>query len=172
MTRTAAAAWEVLTRLAADNIRIPLAELTDTPGRFDTLSFSAADVLLDLSKQRLDANVLEALQALAEAVDLDSQRAALFDGGIVNQSEQRPALHTALRAHWMLAGIYSGDWGAEELKDVHKARDHLRIILAHWPQSDEAKYITSKLRWDSQAGKNRFQHLPQRNKPLLDLFES
>src|SRR6185436_5754373 len=41
-------------------------------------------------------------------------------------------LHTALRAHWMLAGIYSGDWGVDaSLVDAKKAREQLLLVLAH-----------------------------------------
>lgn len=78
-------------------------------------------------------------------------------------------LHTALRAHWMLAGIRSGDWGVAEspaaasLVDEAQARAHLIQILAHWADSSEADFIRHNLRWDDEAGKNRFEYLPRIN---------
>jgi len=78
-------------------------------------------------------------------------------------------LYTALRAHWMLAGIHSGDWGVadapagRELTDEAKVRSHLIQILAHWPDSSEAEFIRHNLRWDEDAGENRFEYFPRVN---------
>lgn len=56
----------------------------------------------------------------------------------------------SLRAHWMLAGVYLGDWGVAEaapgLVDVEKARDHIISILAHWPKSPEAAFYRKHLK--------------------------
>ena len=81
-------------------------------------------------------------------------------------------LHIALRAHWMLAGIRSGDWGVgEEFVDPDKAREHLTAILAHWPKSGEAEFIRAKLRWDEAAGENAFDHYPHQGPAFLDLID-
>jgi tetratricopeptide (TPR) repeat protein len=78
-------------------------------------------------------------------------------------------LHPALRAHWMLAGIHSGDWGVADnsegqaLIDAAKAREHLIQILAHWPESSEAEFVRHNLRWDERAGENRFEYMPRVN---------
>ena len=52
----------------------------------------------DLSKQRLNRQILDDLLALAVEYDLASRIQDLFSGATVNFSEDRPALHTALRA--------------------------------------------------------------------------
>ena len=50
----------------------------------------------------------------------------------------------SLRANWMLAGIYLGDWRVKEQSSefvsVDKARNHIVQILAHWQDSDEASF--------------------------------
>jgi glucose-6-phosphate isomerase len=51
----------------------------------------------DFARQRLDTPVLRALEALAGARGFESAREALFAGDIVNPTEGRPALHSALR---------------------------------------------------------------------------
>jgi hypothetical protein len=83
-------------------------------------------------------------------------------------------LHTALRANWMLAGIYSGDWGiaeaAPEVLDSEKAKQHLVNILAHWTDSSEADFIRKNLRWDGELGENRFQHFPRVNEDTAEAF--
>ncbi len=58
----------------------------------------AAGIFADFSRQAISGPVLEQLLALAEQMQLGERRSALFAGGIVNASEQRPAWHTALRA--------------------------------------------------------------------------
>jgi glucose-6-phosphate isomerase len=66
-------------------------------GRFAQLSFTWDDWLVDLSKERLARDTLPLLVARARAADLPGWITALFAGEKVNQSEGRPALHTALR---------------------------------------------------------------------------
>src|SRR5262249_13069857 len=66
--------------------------------RFEALSFKCGDLLVDLSKQRIDGRVIDAFEALGRAVDLPRSIRDLMSGEIVNPSERRPALHTALRA--------------------------------------------------------------------------
>ena len=67
------------------------------PERFDRLSFAWDDWLVDLSKERLAPETLALLVAHARDAELEGWIAALFAGEKVNQSEGRPALHTALR---------------------------------------------------------------------------
>lgn len=59
---------------------------------------SVGDLSLDYSNQQLDQNTLNVLLELANEVALGSHIKALFSGAVVNFSEKRPALHTALRA--------------------------------------------------------------------------
>ena len=65
--------------------------------RFERFSFTANNYLLDLSKQRITAETVDKLVALAHQQKLGNWIEQLFNGDIVNYSEQRPALHTALR---------------------------------------------------------------------------
>jgi glucose-6-phosphate isomerase len=65
--------------------------------RFAELSFQDQNMLLDISKQRLTPKTLALLVQLASERDLSTAIENLFTGGIVNESELRPALHTALR---------------------------------------------------------------------------
>ncbi len=77
----------------------PLAQLfARDPDRFARLSFVWDDWLVDLSKERLGPDTLPLLVAHATPrAAFPGWIAALFAGEKVNQSERRPALHTALR---------------------------------------------------------------------------
>jgi glucose-6-phosphate isomerase len=67
------------------------------PRRFAHFSREASGLLLDFSRQRLDAAALEGLIALAASRGLAARRDALLAGEPVNETEQRAALHTLLR---------------------------------------------------------------------------
>ncbi len=90
--------WARLGELAAGLVKRPLNEIVGESGRFEALSFRCADLLVDFSKQRIDGASVTALVALARTIGLPGALERLMDGAIVNSSEQRPALHTALRA--------------------------------------------------------------------------
>jgi glucose-6-phosphate isomerase len=65
--------------------------------RFEAFSLRLQGVLFDYSKNRITAETLTLLTNLAAATQLKEKIAALFTGKMVNHSEQRAALHTALR---------------------------------------------------------------------------
>lgn len=67
------------------------------PDRFRHMALEAAGILLDTSKTALTNGTLDLLHELARAALLETAREALFSGRHVNVTEDRPALHTALR---------------------------------------------------------------------------
>ncbi|MCA9199990.1 MAG: VWA domain-containing protein [Planctomycetales bacterium] len=82
-------------------------------------------------------------------------------------------LHFARRAHWMLAGIYAGDWGVStEFSDPQQLRSHLIHILGFFESSPEADFIRQSLRWDSEDGKTQFRYLPHTNQQVTNLIET
>jgi glucose-6-phosphate isomerase len=75
-----------------------LAELFEAePDRLSALSFEAAGLYFDWSKTHLDRDVIRQFTERAERMGFATARDALFSGGIVNPSEQRPATHVAER---------------------------------------------------------------------------
>src|SRR5262245_6741812 len=69
----------------------------DDPKRFERFSAKLESILLDWSKCAVDDTVMSLLVELAHAAGLVRKRDALFAGSPVNVTEQRPALHMALR---------------------------------------------------------------------------
>lgn len=65
----------------------------------------AGGLTIDLSTQRDSPRLRQAAQHLLNQCQFDQERDALFEGRIVNRSENRPALHTALRGHHAPAHI-------------------------------------------------------------------
>ena len=68
------------------------------PQRAADFTVEAAGLRLDYSKHLLTREVLEALVALARECGLERDALALFEGAHINNTEDRPALHTLLRA--------------------------------------------------------------------------
>jgi len=66
--------------------------------RGERLALEAAGLYLDYSKNRITDETLRLLVALAEAAGLGARIEAMFAGEKINVSEQRAALHVALRA--------------------------------------------------------------------------
>ena len=65
--------------------------------RFHKFSLDGCGLLFDYSKNLITKETVQLLANLAKEVGLVEARDALFSGELVNASENRPALHTALR---------------------------------------------------------------------------
>ncbi|MFK0275657.1 glucose-6-phosphate isomerase [Ensifer sp. NPDC090286] len=65
--------------------------------RFARFSTTLGDLLLDYSKCAVNDKVLDGLEALAKAAKVEEKRDAMFRGDIINITEERAVLHTALR---------------------------------------------------------------------------
>ncbi len=61
-------------------------------------TLKAEDLLLDYSKNRITAETMEKLMALAESAELPKWIEAMFAGEKINATEDRAVLHVALRA--------------------------------------------------------------------------
>jgi len=91
-------AWATLQRLAAQGAGADVrGAFAQDPDRFARYSRSAAGVLLDLSHERIDQEVLAALIELLEQANVREGLAAMWAGEPINNTEHRAALHVALR---------------------------------------------------------------------------
>ncbi|MCB1365663.1 MAG: glucose-6-phosphate isomerase [Rhodobacteraceae bacterium] len=90
--------WDELMTLHAAGRGGRIRDLFDAdPDRAARFCASAGDMRLDYSKTRIDAAVRRALTGLCDRAGLAERREAMFAGAPVNETEGRPALHTALR---------------------------------------------------------------------------
>jgi glucose-6-phosphate isomerase len=96
---------------------------SEDPARGASLTFSCAGIAADFSKQRIDARTLSLLVSLARECDLPAAIEALFMGARVNTTEDRPALHTALRGdeHVTVDGM-------ELLPEIQRNRERMRVV--------------------------------------------
>lgn len=68
-----------------------------SPTRAQRFTLEGGGITLDFSKNRITDQTLQLLFQLARESNVEKQRDAMFVGATVNTTEQRPALHTALR---------------------------------------------------------------------------
>jgi glucose-6-phosphate isomerase len=91
-------AWRALREHARRLTETSVADLfAADPTRFDDLSLDAQGLLLDFSRQRLDVAALRSLVELAEKTEVSRWIELMFSGFPVNNTEDRAALHVALR---------------------------------------------------------------------------
>ncbi len=90
--------WSALTRhrRAMQDFSMRQAFATD-PGRFQRFSLSSCGLMLDYSKNLISEKTVDLLVGLAREARLDDAINAMFDGAMINASERRQVLHTALR---------------------------------------------------------------------------
>lgn len=90
--------WYELQCLQRDVSRLRIENLfVDEPEHLRDSTIEASGLLLDYSKNLLNKEAKERLIQLAESCQLGEHIEALFCGKDVNNTEHRPALHTALR---------------------------------------------------------------------------
>ncbi|EUB85838.1 glucose-6-phosphate isomerase [Pseudomonas sp. GM30] len=124
---TALPAWQALKdhRQAMQDFSMREAFNAD-PQRFNQFTLSSCGLFLDYSKNLINAETRNLLVGLANEVDLKGAINALFDGEIVNASEGRPALHTALRRP---VGDKLSVNGVNVMPEVHKVLNQITDLV-------------------------------------------
>jgi glucose-6-phosphate isomerase len=123
--------WKKLARLADSQRFLTINNLmvndTKDPisSRVKQLTIQAKNITIDFSYQCINEKTLTALIALAKQCHLKEKIDALSLGKIVNKSEHRPALHTALRT--LSSSVINID-GHNIIPGILMARDKMRLI--------------------------------------------
>ena len=89
-------AWLSLQHLAQAPLP-SLRELLTDASRSASMQLQACGIRMDFTHQRVNSQVVNALQALAEERQVDAQLRAMFHAETINATEQRSVLHVALR---------------------------------------------------------------------------
>ena len=94
-------------------------------GRAAAFTFGFAGLAVDFSRQRLTADTLALLVDLAKERGVPAAIERLFTGAPVNATEDRPALHTAVRGDEHVTVD-----GQDVLPDVQRCRERMRSFSA------------------------------------------
>jgi glucose-6-phosphate isomerase len=121
-------AWALLAQHYQKLKDVRLRQLfADDHARGERLTVEAAGLYLDYSKNRITDETLMLLQQLARECGLKERIAAMFRGDKINVSENRAALHVALRAPRDARIIYDG---RNVVPDVHAVLDKMADFSA------------------------------------------
>jgi glucose-6-phosphate isomerase len=120
------AAWTALESHARALADRPVRALfAEDPERFRRFSLRLDDLLLDYSKNRITAETMRLLVALAEQADVAGWRERMFAGEKINNTEGRAVLHVALRA---ARGERIVVDGTDVVPAVHAVLDQMRAF--------------------------------------------
>ena len=123
--------WQSLSRHAARLIDEQLSGLIaadkERPRDF---ALRVGPLYANFARQRLDREALEGLFELARAAAVAPAIRAMFDGEMVNRSEARPALHTALRGE-----LGRGPGFAAARAQVLAAQDRMQSLIRQLEES-------------------------------------
>jgi glucose-6-phosphate isomerase len=123
---TASPQWAALTKHQAEIADQRLRDIfAQDPARGTELACTVGDLYLDYSKHRVTRETLSLLVDLAERAGLREQIDAMFRGDHINLSEDRPALHIALRKP---AGENLVVDGVDVVAEVHAVIDRMAAL--------------------------------------------
>ncbi len=112
-------AWQELEAHSTEDLRGLFAA---DPDRGEQMVLQDCGLVLDYSKQRVTAQTLDLLVALADSVDLVAHREAMFTGAHINTTEDRAVLHTALRLPRDAVLVVDGK---DVVAEVHEVLDRM-----------------------------------------------
>ena len=135
------AAWSALESHHREVGHLHLRDLfAQDPQRGEAMTAEAAGLFLDYSKNRITAETIGLLVALAEERGMPERREAMFAGERINVSENRSVLHVALRMPRERSLIVEG---TDVVKQVHEVLDRMSSF-AERVRSGEWKGHTGK----------------------------
>jgi glucose-6-phosphate isomerase len=122
------AAAKILKQLKTDaKTARDLDALFKKPGRFEAFSARHEDMLLDYSKCAVTSKIMTQLGHLAKAAHVEQKRDQMMRGDVINTTEGRAVLHTALRrprSEIVMVG------GHNVVHDVHDVLDAMSRFAA------------------------------------------
>ena len=124
MSLTQSPAWKALSAHQLVIAQTHMRDLFDRdPGRFDRFSLEACGILFDYSKNRITEETMRLLLDLARQADLPAWTEKMFRGEKINVTEDRAALHTALRNRGDQPVFVDGE---DVMPGVRRALAHMR----------------------------------------------
>jgi glucose-6-phosphate isomerase len=138
-----------------------LREVIPDPIRAQRMQISTGEISLDFSHQRFFPDSLPIFEGFAHEQQLPEKMQALVRGAVVNVSENRPALHTALRSP-STEPLYVN--GHDIMPDIHASLDKMKALCERVhasPIKDVVVFGIGGSYWGSAAVCDALQMLPK-----------
>lgn len=106
----------------------------DNPARFEQFSLAFEDILVDYSKNIITGETMNLLFRLARQCRLKEAIRAMFDGELINATEGRPVLHTALRNRGRKPVLANGQDVMPDVRQVLRQMETFcgKVISGQW----------------------------------------
>lgn len=112
--------------------------------RFERFSIRFEDILFDFSKNIFTENTLELLVELANECCLKEAMEAMFNGEIINGTEKRAVLHTALRN---FSGLPVTTAGKNILPEIERVREQMKTFCDNLHSGEWKGYSGKKIKY-------------------------
>ncbi len=142
---TSTQAWAKLEAHAADMKRIHMRQLfQDDSNRFKQFSLQFGDLLFDYSKNIITPETVGLLLQLAEECKLKEAITAMFNGAVINETENRAVLHTALR-NFSKDPVYAA--GENVMPLVKKVLKKMKVFCEAIHSGEHRGYTGKKIKY-------------------------
>lgn len=119
---TTTQAWQQLQNHFEEIKMVSMQEMfANDTGRVEKFNLQWNDFLIDYSKNYINQKTMKLLLNLADEINLKSAINGYFEGDIINQTENRAVLHTALRSPETATVLVDGKNIIPEIFEVKKA---------------------------------------------------
>ncbi len=142
---TKTVAWKKVQDHYKEMKNVPIKNLfNEDSARFKKFSISMPEIVCDLSKNIVSDTTRQLLLDLAHECELEKAIKAMFSGEIINGSEGRSVLHTALR-NFSGKPVYSE--GKDVMPEVKKELDHMKRFCQKVHKGEWTGYNGKKLKY-------------------------
>lgn len=118
-------AWEKLDRHFKESAGSSLRSYFKDPNRFRKFHIRLDDLLVDYSKNLIDEETIDLLIQLADECKLKPAIEKMFTGDIINETENRAVLHTALRNRGNRPVLVDGK---DIMPEINQALNQMKIF--------------------------------------------
>ncbi|MGZ3950306.1 MAG: glucose-6-phosphate isomerase [Flavisolibacter sp.] len=142
---TGTAAWKSLERHSKEMKQVHMRELfAKDAERFKTHAHCFNDILVDFSKNLVTNETLKLLLQLANECKLKDAIESMFEGDLINQTEQRAVLHVALR-NFTGKPVYSQ--GKDVMADVKRVQEQMKSFCNKVHSGEWKGYTGKKIKY-------------------------
>ena len=139
------ASWKKLQDHYKEMKNIPMKDLfKEDPERFKKFCFSLPEIICDLSKNIITDKTKQLLLELGNECELQKAIKAMFAGELINGTEGRSVLHTALR-NFSGKPVYSE--GKDVMPEIIKELEHLKIFCQKIHKGEWKGYSGKKIKY-------------------------
>jgi glucose-6-phosphate isomerase len=116
----------------------------EDPDRFQNYSIALPDIIVDFSKNLVSNETKKLLLELAYECELHEAIKAMFTGELINETEGRSVLHTALRN---FSGKPVMSEGKDVMPEVIKEREHMKNFCRKIHKGEWKGYTGKKIKY-------------------------